>query len=63
VAKQFHDGKVAGLGISNPAAASHVGTGDQANHGVDYFSFKLVIDLTSFDNDPGHVIVRISKIP
>ena len=60
-AQQFYSRLASSLGIQNLPATGFAGTGSNANHSVDFFSYKLTIVLTSFDNDSGHVIVVISK--
>ncbi len=62
-ARQFYTPLSPKLGITFPAGSGSAGTGAQAIHSVTFFSYQLVIVLTSFDNDPGHVIVVISKSP
>jgi hypothetical protein len=62
-ATQFYSSRAASLGLTGTPATSFGGSGDQANHGATFLSFGLTIDLTSFDNDTGHVHVVISKAP
>ena len=51
------------LGFNLQPGSGSAGTADQAVHNVTYYSYQLVIVLTSFDSDPGQVIVVISKSP
>jgi hypothetical protein len=59
--QQFYQGKAQSLGLTNLPSTGHAGTGSQADHNVAFESYYLTIVLTSYDNDPGHVIVVISK--
>jgi hypothetical protein len=62
-ARKFYDGKVGALGVTNLPATGSSGTGTKAAHEVTYYSYALTIVLTSYDNDTGHVIVVISRVP
>ena len=62
-AQQFYSPLVASLGIQNPPATGSAGTGNKANHSVTFYSYSVTMVLTSLDNDTGHVIVVISKLP
>jgi hypothetical protein len=62
-ANQFYAALASSLGFKNPPATGYGGSGDQANHGITYFSYPLVIDLLSFDNDTAHVNVMIVTAP
>jgi hypothetical protein len=61
--RQFYALLTLRLGITDPAGSGNAGTGAQAIHDVTFFSPQLMIVLTSFDLDPGHVIVVIAKLP
>lgn len=62
-AKQFYTSKAASLGLINSPGTGYAGTGSRAYHDVGFISYGLTIELTSYDNNTGHVIVVISKFP
>ncbi len=62
-ANQYYASLAPTLGIVFMPGSGSAGTADQAVHNVTYVSPNLVIVLTSFDKDPGQVIVVISKAP
>ena len=62
-ARQFYESKASALGITNPPMTSTAGLGSNASHGVTFYSYNVVLSLTTYDNDTGHVIVVISKYP
>jgi hypothetical protein len=62
-AGQFYSSKAASLGLTTPPATGFGGSGSNAEHDMMFSSFSLTIVLTSFDNDTGHVIAVIAKVP
>lgn len=62
-ARQFYEGKAQSLGFSMAPATGYAGLGSNASHEVTFISYSLTIYMTSYDNDTGHVIVVISKLP
>ena len=62
-ARQFYTPLLPSLGIVFPPGSGTAGTGADAIHNVAFLSPTVGIVLTSFDNDPAHVIVVISKAP
>ncbi len=62
-ANQYYASLASTLGIVYAPGYGSAGTADQAVHNVTYSSPSLVIVLTSFDKDPGQVIVVISETP
>jgi hypothetical protein len=62
-ARQFYSSKAASLGLTNPPATGSAGSGSQALHNTAFVSYGLTMVLSSYDNDTGHVIVVISKVP
>lgn len=62
-ARQFYEGKAQSLGFIMAPGSGYAGTGANASHDVSFISYALTIYMTSFDNDPGYVIVVISKLP
>jgi hypothetical protein len=61
-AQQFYAAQAAALSFVNAPATGSGGSGSQATHDVTFYSYKISIILTSFDSDPDHVIVVISKV-
>jgi hypothetical protein len=59
-AGQFYAARVKSLGTLMGPATGQAGTGSQANHSITYLGYQLSLVLTSFDNDPNHVVVIIS---
>lgn len=62
-ARQFYEGKAQSLGFSTAPVTGYGGIGSNASHDVSFISYSLTIYMTSYDNDTGHVIVVISKLP
>ena len=62
-ARQFYQGKSASLGLMTAPGTGFGGTGSHAYHSVNFLSFKLVIILSSHDDDPKQVNVVISTAP
>jgi hypothetical protein len=62
-ARLFYAPLVASFGITFPPATGSSGIGVEATHNVTFFSQAMGIVLTTFDNDPSHVIVVIAKEP
>jgi hypothetical protein len=62
-ARLYYEGKSQSLGFVMAPGIGSAGAGSNAQHDVSFISFILTIYLTSFDNDTGHVIVVISKLP
>ncbi|MGA2502866.1 MAG: hypothetical protein ABSG01_02095 [Anaerolineales bacterium] len=62
-ARQFYVGKSQSLGFIMAPGTGYAGTGVNASHDVSFISYPLTIYMTSYDNDPGHVTVVISKLP
>ncbi len=64
-ARQYYAPLAPSLGIAFQPATGNAGTGAQTTHSITFLSPspQLVIVLTSFDNDPAHVIVTFSKAP
>jgi len=60
-ARQFYAARAAELGLPSTPTTGTGGSGSQAEHDSVFFSYGLTIALTAFDNDPGHVIVVISR--
>jgi hypothetical protein len=62
-AAQFYQAKAMSLNLTNQPVTTSAGSGSQATHAVVFSSYNLTIDITSYDNDTGHVIVVFSKSP
>ena len=61
-AQQFYQANTGGLGMIVVPETGSIGAGSLASHNVTFDSFDLSIRITSYDNDPGHSIVVISKV-
>jgi hypothetical protein len=62
-ARQYYEGKTQSLGFIMGPGTGYASTGANASHDVSFISYALTIYMTSFDNDPGYVIVVISMLP
>ena len=64
-ARQYYAALAPSLGIAFQPGTGSAGTGALAVHNVTFLSLspQLAIVLTSFDNDPAHVIVVFAKAP
>lgn len=62
-ATRFYAAKSSSLGWSCVQSTGNSGTGSSANHSTTFLCQGFLLNVTSFDNDPNHVLVVINKAP